>query len=87
MTVVIGSISRLTGIKIIRADGSEELIAGDTPRHITMSGEARSFYNFVTNSSQYRKEYEYASKLAIEVCGAMEPIRKQAGIRFEQDIT
>ena len=48
-TILINSISKLTNMKIIWKDGSEEEIIGDIPKHILMNGEAQSFYNYVTN--------------------------------------
>ncbi len=82
-TIVIDSISKLTNIKIVWNDGSEEVVVGDIPKHILMSGEAQSFYNYVTNIIKYEKEYQYASELSVKVCEVMEIMREQAKIRFE----
>jgi predicted dehydrogenase len=82
-TIVVNSISRFTDMKIVWNDKSEESLAGDASTQVVMSGEARSFYNYVTNPEKYRKEYEYASDLAIKVSETMELMREQAGIKFE----
>lgn len=81
-TVVIGSISKLTDMKIIYNDGSEEIIEGDIPKEILMSREAESFYRFITEKKKYSAEYRYASELSIRVCGVMERMRRMAGIGF-----
>jgi predicted dehydrogenase len=82
-TIVVNSISRFTDMKIVWNDKSEEFLAGDASAQVVMSGEARSFYNYITNPTKYSKEYEYASDLAVKVSETMETMREQAGIRFE----
>lgn len=83
-TIVIHSISTFTNIKIYYKDGTEEELTGEIPRHVVMSGEVQSFYNYVTNSAEYREDYQYAGELAISVSEVMEQIREQAGIQFNQ---
>jgi predicted dehydrogenase len=81
-TIIIESISRLANIKIVFNDGSEESITGDIPKHVLMSGEANSFYNYVTNIIKYEKEYQYACDLSVKVCEVMEIMREQSNIKF-----
>ncbi len=81
-TIVIDSISKLTGIRIIWNDSTQETVVGENPKDSAMSGEARSFYNYITNRSRYEGEYQYACKLAVQVSEAMETIREQAEIKF-----
>lgn len=81
-TILINSISKLTNMKIIWKDGSEEEIIGDIPKHILMNGEAQSFYNYVTNITRYENEYRYASELSVRVCEVMQIIQEQSNIKF-----
>ena len=57
----------------------------DTREHI-MSFEARSFYEAIGDPARNREKVEELCALACEVSGAMETIRRQAGIRFPSDI-
>lgn len=82
-TLVIDSISKLTGVKLFLSDGSVQTVIGDIPKHILMSGEAESFYNFATNFDLYKTEYLYARSLSQKVCEVMETMKNQANIRFK----
>ena len=81
-TILIESISKLNGIKLVLSDGTEEVINGDVPKPVLMSGEAQDFYNFITDMSAHEKEYKYASEMSVKVCETMEKIRQLAGIKF-----
>lgn len=81
-TIVIDSISKLTGIKIVWNDGTEEPLVGDVPKDSIMSGEARSFFHYVTDRARYEEEYQYACELAVQVSETMGIMREQANIKF-----
>ena len=81
-TILIESISKLNGIKLVLNDGTEEIVNGDVPKPVLMSGEAQDFYNFITDMSAHEKEYKYASEMSVKVCETMEKIRQLAGIKF-----
>ena len=82
-TIVIGSISTLTNIKLYLKDGTVEEITGNTDGHEVMSKEIQAFCQFINDKTQYEKEYHYAGELAIKVSEVLEIIRQQAGIRFK----
>lgn len=82
-TLVIDSISKLTGVKLILSDGSVQTVIGDIPKHILMSGEAESFYRFATDYNRYETEYLNARSLSQKVCEVMETMKNQANIRFK----
>jgi len=81
-TIVMQSISKLEDIKIIMADGTEEIIVGDIEKHILMSGEAQSFYNYITDREGHSKEYLKGQNMAMEVAMIMEDIRRQCHIFY-----
>lgn len=82
-TIVIGSISTLTNIKLYQKDGTVEEIAGNTNGHEVMSKEILAFCQFINDKTQFEEEYLYAGELAIKVNEVLEIIRQQAGIRFK----
>ena len=82
-TIVIGSISTLTNIKLYLKDGTVEEITGNTDGHEVMSKEIQAFCQFINDKTQYEKEYHYAGELAIKVSEVLEIIRQQAEIRFK----
>lgn len=81
-TIVIDSISKLTGIKIVWNDGTEERVVEDEPKESVMTGEAQSFYHYVADRARHEEEYQYACKLAVQVSETMEIMREQADIQF-----
>ena len=81
-TIAIGSISKLADIRLIRSDGSEEVLAGTAPSSVFMAGEALDFYRYVTAPETCREEYRCAGELSERVSEAMAEIRRQAGIRI-----
>lgn len=84
-TITIDSISTLQGITLRRPDGSREALTGEDTREHIMSFEARSFLEAIENPAANRERVEELNTLACEVSGAMEAIRRQAGIRFPSD--
>lgn len=85
-TITIDSISTLQGMTLHHPDGREEALAGEDTREHIMSFEARSFYEAIGDPARNREKVEELCALACEVSGAMETIRRQAGIRFPSDI-
>lgn len=80
-TLVIESISKLTGIRLFTGNDSR-LIWGDEEKPTLMSGESMDFYRFIKDPEGTQKEYERASKLSLSVSRTMEKIRRLSGIRF-----
>lgn len=80
-TLVIESISKLTGIRLFTGNDSR-LIWDDEEKPILMSGESMDFYRFIKDPEGTQKEYERASKLSLSVSRTMEKIRRLSGIRF-----
>lgn len=85
-TLVIDSISKLTGVSLAAKDGSRTELAGEVEKNVLMSGEAADFYRYITRPEESREEYARCTALAHAVSSVMEEIRRQAGIRFEEGI-
>ncbi len=81
-TLVIPSISKLTNMKLILKDGTEEVLSADPDKPFLMSFEAADFYRYVTDKSSL-DELESNNRLALEVSKIMLDIRHQSGIVFE----
>ncbi len=85
-TVVLESVSKLTGIRMVhnqRGESPEELLLGDVPKDELMRGEAADFARAILRREETREELDHWSKLAFEVCQTLEDMRGQAGIRLE----
>ena len=78
-TVVIESISRLAGIRLICADGSVRTLSDNPPKAVLMSGEAAAFRRYVEHGCS-DPDYRQAAALTMAVCETMDTIRHQAGI-------
>ncbi len=81
-TIKIRSISKLTEIKIIKNDKTEEFLVGDIEKAVLMSGEAKSFYNYITDFESYKDEYFKCQKITLSVNKSLKVMREQAGIIF-----
>ncbi|MCI8553667.1 MAG: Gfo/Idh/MocA family oxidoreductase [Clostridiales bacterium] len=81
-TLVIDSISKLTGIRRLSSGGAEEKLAGEVDKPELMSGEARDFARYIREPDASREEYRYASQLAQHACETLAEIRRQSGIVF-----
>lgn len=81
-TLVTPSISKLTDISYFDNNGNETALTGDTEKHVLMSYEAQSFYNYIT-SPEARQELESINDLTLAVSKTMKIIREKTGIRFE----
>lgn len=86
-TVVLESVSKLTGIRIVYNQKTdkpeEETLVGDVPKDELMRGEAADFARAILRREETRDELDSWSRLALETCGMLEHMRAQAGIRFE----
>ena len=80
-TLVIPSISKLTNMKFVSKDGTEEILSHDDEKPKLMSFEGADFYRYITDNTA-KNELEYNNRLALEVCKTMFEIRKQSGIEF-----
>ena len=81
-TLATPSISKLTDISYFDNNGNETALTGDTEKHVLMSYEAQSFYNYIT-SPEARQELESINDLTLAVSKTMKAIREKTGIRFE----
>lgn len=79
-TMTIESISKLTNININYADGTSRKIAGDTEKHVLMSYEAKSFYDFITSFEKNVKIHKKINKKTYDVCKLMYEVKEQCGI-------
>lgn len=52
---MIDSVSQLTGIRLIRPDGTEEELAGEVSKDVLMSGEALDFARYIRDPETYRR--------------------------------
>ncbi len=82
-TILIESVSKLTGIKIVFNDGSEEILCGDTPKEQLMGFEADGFADIIENRENNSDFYALLRKSSLSASKIMEKIRAQAGIKFE----
>ena len=81
-TLVMPSISKLTNMKFVAKDGTEEILSYDDEKPKLMSFEGADFYRYVTDEA-CREELEYNNRLALNVSKIMFEIRKQSGIEFD----
>lgn len=85
-TVVLESVSKLTGIRIVYnrlGESPEERLLEDVPKEELMRGEAADFARAILRREETREELGRWSKLALEACQMLEQMRGQAGIRLE----
>ncbi len=81
-TIIIDKISTLNSIKLRHNDGTIEQIFSADDKVKTMQYEAESFYNFITDLSSHKEDYEYVSNLCIKVSGVLQEIRHKSGVEF-----
>ena len=81
-TILIGSVSQLTNIRIKWNDGREEIISGDLSKAEAMSYEAANFLEYIKEPGKHKTEYGFACFMSLTASKAMEIIREQCGIRF-----
>ncbi len=75
------SISKLVNLSYFDNDQKETVITCDTEKHVLMSYEAQSFYNYITDKSTL-DEYNRVNDTTQMVSEAMKEIRRKAGIKF-----
>lgn len=80
-TISTPSISKLVNVSCFDNDGNETALTTDTEKHVLMSYEAQSFYNYITNP-ETRQELEIINDLTLAVSKAMKIIREKTGIKF-----
>lgn len=81
-TLVIGSLSQLSDIRLFRSDGREERLVGEADKAALMGNEARDFRRYAADYDGCQEERRYAEELSAAVSEVMEEMRRQAGIRF-----
>ncbi len=81
-TLVMPSISKLTNMKLILKDGTQENLSGDYDKPKQMSYEAAKFYRYMTDGST-KAELDRMNELALTVSRIMFKIRQQSGIEFD----
>ncbi len=81
-TLVIPSISKLTNMRLVLKDGTEEILSHDPDKPFLMSFEGADFYRYITDEAS-RDELERNNRLALQVSKIMFDIRKQSGIVFD----
>ena len=84
-TLVIDSISQLTGMRLITPDGMAEELVGEVSKAELMSGEARDFVRYIREPEHTRAAYDGDTRLASQVCRILRQMRQSAGIRFPAD--
>ena len=80
-TLVIDSISQLTGITLYARDGSREEIFGQETKPVLMGQEADMFADLISGKAP-ALQMEKLQEKALMVCRLMEQMRDTAGIRF-----
>ena len=80
-TISTPSISKLVNVSYFDNDGNETALTPDTEKHVLMSYEAQSFYNYIINP-EAKQELEIINGLTLAVSKAMKIIREKTGIKF-----
>ncbi len=83
-TILIESISKLTGVKLISSSGEEEMLWGDTEKEEVMMHEARNFRRYIESRSEYENEYSKCTEMALSVSRTMKKIREICSIKFDK---
>ena len=81
-TLSIESVSQMTGVKLIRKNGEEELVAPDLTRDDVMRGEAAFFLRMVQSRDYSDPAYRFAQETALTVRRLCDEIRQSNGFRF-----
>ena len=80
-TISTPSISKLVNVSYFDNDGNETALTPDTEKHVLMSYEAQSFYNYIINP-EAKQELEIINGLTLAVSKAMKIIREKTGTKF-----
>lgn len=81
-TLQIGSVSQLTGVKLITKDGMTELAPEDLSRDDVMRGEAAFFLRMTQTKDYGDASYRFAKKTAMTVREICDAVRRQNGFPF-----
>ncbi len=81
-TVILGSVSKLTEVKIRWHGGEETVLSGDIEKAELMGNEATGWRKLIEAPAENAAFYEELKKAALETSLAMAEIREKAGIRF-----
>ena len=79
-TITIGSISKLTNMKLILKNGDTQEIIGDVEKEKLMGYEALGFEHFIADPDD--PHYAVTSERALQVSRLMKEIRTLSGIEF-----
>ncbi|MBQ6265186.1 MAG: Gfo/Idh/MocA family oxidoreductase [Clostridia bacterium] len=82
-TVLLESVSKLTGIKTVFNDGSEKILCEEVQKEQLMGFEADGFADIIENREKNKEFYGLLRKTALGTSRAMQKIRSQAGIEFK----
>lgn len=85
-TLVLPSISQLTGAVLYDKAGNPTPVTGSVDKNTLMGNEAADFYRYIANPEESRTEYEQMGQLALDVSSVMTQIRQQAGIEFPEEL-
>lgn len=81
-TLVLDSISKLSGIRLYTRSGEVRELVGEPSKDRLMGYEAEDFLRYIQDPAGTREEYTYARELCVQVCEVMETMRDQAGIQL-----
>ena len=81
-TIQIGSVSQLTGIKLLTKDGATELVPEDLSRDDVMRGEAAFFLRMAQAGDYSDAAYRFAKETALTVREICDFIRRENGFIF-----
>ncbi|MEG0692607.1 MAG: Gfo/Idh/MocA family oxidoreductase [Oscillospiraceae bacterium] len=81
-TITIKKLSDLEGITLHHTDSTTEVIHTVDDSVLSMQFEAESFYNYITNFSEFKAQYEELSELCVAVSDTLKAIRNQCEMEF-----
>lgn len=81
-TVILGSVSKLTDVKIRWHNGEETMLSGDIEKAELMGNEATGWRGLIENPQENAAFYEELKQAALQTSLAMAAIRDKAGIAF-----
>lgn len=86
-TIVVDSISQLTGMTLYAQDGTPTVLCGDIAKNTLMGREGRDFERLIQkageNPEKQHQIYEQNFEKSLAVCRLMKEIRQKSGIHFQ----
>lgn len=79
-TITIGFIVEMKDVFIVKKDGRKESVIRNYSRTELMGAEAGSFYDYIINFEEFKKEYRHIQSQTLDLRRVMDQIRKTAGI-------